>query len=97
MSEFSGTSDDYERWVFDNAAHFNLDCFYDGGRSKSSAATFPEAMILAASAKDNPDMPNPRVLVYAVTTPGRFICIPEKKWPEYLERWDAAHSTKSKT
>ena len=95
--DFSGSSDDWEQRVFDNASHFNLDCFHDKGRHKSSVETFPEALTQAAIAGDHPDMPNPRVLIYAVTLQGRFIAIPEKKWPAYLERWNAAHPTRKKT
>ena len=92
--DFSGSGDDWERRVFMHADHFRLSRFYGkGARDDATAKTFPEAMTMAAQAMDDPAHPNARVLVYAVTTSGRFTAIPADRWPAYLELWDASHKT----
>lgn len=94
--DFNVTADQWETAVFRNATSFRLQKFWQGGRSDAEATTFPEAMTLAAQAMDNPDEPNARVLIYGITDTGRFLALPQKRWPEFLEIWESVHGKTDK-
>ncbi len=77
--QFNKTQSAWELDVFMNASSFYADVYVTGSMryNKHQVRTFIEALAIARAAESK------RALVYAVTSHGRSVCIPEQEWPKY--------------
>jgi hypothetical protein len=66
----TGTLEEWEQAVFQHASHFAVIRY--PSRTRTEHRTFAEAILVA---KDDE-----RALIYAVTSEGRFACVPRSKW-----------------
>jgi len=79
---FKQSRADWERAVFDNAAHFlalDMQRPMNDPQNRRIFPTFPEAI---AYAQDNDG-----VCIYAVTATERSTVLDRRAWPEWAERW----------
>jgi len=78
----TGTMEQWEHAVFDNAAVFRVTIMH-GMRSHDiqDFIKFPDAVEYA-------EVNKPRVMLYAITPDQRHFCIPPKQWDAYLARWN---------
>jgi len=85
---FTGTREEWETRVFLNAAYFRVHRFLKGQHESTTVQSFVEALRVAG----HEIRCNRRVLIYAVTDSGRYVCLPQKQWRYLYELWLARES-----
>jgi hypothetical protein len=81
---FTGGREEWETRVFLNAAYFRVHRFLSDGDHQSMTVTdFVEALSIAG----NELRLKRRVLIYAVTPLGRYVCLPRKQWRRLYDLW----------
>jgi hypothetical protein len=83
---FTGTREEWETRVFLNAAYFRVHRFLSQGEHESVTVTdFVEALSIAGRELRQ----KRRVLIYAVTPSGRYVCLPQRQWRRFYALWAA--------
>jgi len=92
--EFGDNLDEWEDQVFKDAVKFRLHRFKEGGAiDRAEVQDFEQALALAGVELRTPGH---RVLIYAVTEPGRFVCLERKRWAHFLDLWNKKKEGTSK-
>ena len=81
--DFTGTREEWETRVFLNAEYFRVHRFLQGQHESAIVQDFVEALRVAGHEIKR----NRRVLIYAVTQSGRYVCLPPKEWRHLYELW----------
>jgi hypothetical protein len=81
---FLGNLEDWEHAVFDHADHFRVHRIYGLGQHDHIELKSFVAALLAAGQELRQGR---RVLIYAVTSYGRYFAIPRPQWGKYLNIW----------
>jgi hypothetical protein len=94
--QLTGSMEQWEEAIFENAAHFTV-CTFTGtspsSRRVQEFATFPEALDMAQAYTKAENKP---ALIYAIAKAGgsdqaRSFCMPAQHWDRYLELWRRCH------
>jgi hypothetical protein len=83
---FTGSREEWETRVFLNAAYFRVHRFLLQGEHESMTVTnFVEALTIAGHELRR----KRRVLIYAITPSGRYVCLPTKQWRRFYDLWES--------
>jgi hypothetical protein len=83
--DFSQTSENWERTVFDNAISFAVVLHQGcGQREREQYRTLPAAIRRAKRWRGSYGR---TPAVYAIAASGRYICLDRADWPKWLARW----------
>lgn len=91
-NDFTGSSDEWEARVFASAVLFRVHRFIKKDRQRfgTETASFDQAHRLARAVLQDTNNPS-TVMIYAVGELGRAAMIPQAKWQECQEKWEAIH------
>lgn len=83
-----GSPEDWEDRAFAQARYFTVHRFSsDERREIMDELSFPEALARIGDATKE----GYRTLLYVVTHAGRVVCLPAKRYPEFIKQWASRH------
>lgn len=82
--DFTGMLEEWDDRVFIHADHFRLHRFHGNGEhDRAETKDFAQAMVMAVDALKE----GKRVLVYAITTTGRYQALQPQRWGHFAKLW----------